>query len=66
MKAQLPLFKAELALLPNLKIIMLMGDVAVKMVNMIAKADTGKNLLIEPFKRDTIAEDIRKMMKIIG
>ena len=99
-KAQLPLLEAELALFPNLKLIMLMGDVAIKMVNMIAKADTkknacqagaagrrrhwenhefywgnirvfpsyimtGKNLLIEPFKRDTIAEDIRRMMEII-
>ena len=27
---------------------------------------TGKNLLIEPFKRDTIVEDIRRMMEIIN
>jgi len=105
-KAQLPLLEAELALFPNLKIIMLMGDVAAKMVNMIAKEAspseprtkknacptgaagrrrhwakeefywgdirvfpsyimTGKNLLIEPFKRDTIMEDIRRMMEVI-
>jgi len=99
-KAQLPLLEAELALFPNLKLVMLMGDVAIKMVNMIAKANTkknacptgaagrrrhwaneefywngvrvfpsyimtGKNLLIEPFKRDTIMEDIRKMMGVI-
>lgn len=99
-KAQLPLLEAELALFPKLSVIMLMGDVAIKMVNMIAKAKTkknacqpgsagrrrhwdgdefywggirvfqsyimtGKNLLIEPFKRDTITEDIRRMMKII-
>ena len=99
-KAQLPLLEAELALFPNTKLIMLMGDVAAKMVNMIAKTQTkknacmpgaegrrrhwsgteyywggirvfpsyimtGKNLLIEPFKRDKIAEDIRRMMKII-
>lgn len=99
-KTQLPLLEAELALFPNLKVIMLMGDVAIKMVNMIAKAKTkknacmpgapgrrqhwkntefywsgiriypsyimtGKNLLIEPFKRDTIMEDIRRMMKLI-
>ena len=100
-KAQLPLLEAELALFPNLTLIMLMGDVAIKMVNMIAKAKikknacptgaagrrrhwadesfywdgirvfpsyimTGKNLLIEPFKRDTIMEDIRRMMEIIN
>jgi len=99
--AQLPLLEAELSLFPNLKIIMLMGDVAIKMVNMIAKAKTkknacqsgaagrrrhwdnyeyywngirifpsyimtGKNLLIEPFKRDTIVNDIRRMMEIIN
>ena len=97
---QLPLLEAELALFPNLKLIMLMGDVAIKMFNMIAKAKTnknvcptgsagrrrhwadeefywdgirvfpsyimtGKNLLIEPFKRDTIIEDIRRMMEVI-
>ena len=99
-KAQLPLLETELALFPNLKVIMLMGDVAIKMVNMIAKAKTkknacqsgaegrrkhwnnhefywgdirvfpsyimtGKNLLIEPFKRDTIMEDIRRMMGVV-
>ena len=99
-KAQLPLLEAELALFPNLKLIMLMGDVAIKMVNMIAKAKTkknacptgaagrrrhwaneefywngvrvfpsyimtGKNLLIEPFKRDTIIGAIRRMMEVI-
>jgi hypothetical protein len=26
---------------------------------------TGKNLMIEPFNRDKIAEDIRRMMEII-
>jgi hypothetical protein len=100
LKAQLPLLEAELALFPNLKLIMLMGDVATKAFNMIAKAQTkknvcpsgaagrrrhwnnaefywsdvrvfpsyimtGKNLLIEPFKRDTIAEDIKRMMEVI-
>ena len=100
-EAQLPLLEAELALFPNLKLIMLMGDVATKMVNMIAKAKTkknacmsgaagrrrhwdnhefywgdirvfpsyimtGKNLLIEPFKRDTIVDDIRRMMAVIS
>ena len=95
--AQLPLLEAEIKLFPNLKIIMLMGDVAKKAVNMITKAETkknvipsgatgrlrhnkffwngirvfptyimtGKNLLIEPFKRDCVVEDIRRMMEVI-
>lgn len=98
--AQTPLLEIELSLFPNLKVIMLMGDVAIKMVNRIVKAKTkknackpgaagrrqhwnneefywdgvrifpsyimtGKNLLIEPFKRDTIVEDIRRMMELI-
>lgn len=97
LKAQLPLLEAELALFPNLKVIMLMGDVAKKAVNMIAKARTqkniipsqptgrirdneytwngirvfpsyimtGKNLLIEKGKCDTISDDIRRMMALI-
>jgi uracil-DNA glycosylase len=96
-QAQLPLLKAELSLFPNLKVIMLMGDVAKKAVNMIVKAETkknvipsgatsrlrqneyywggirvfpsyimtGKNLLIEPFKRDCVADDIRRMKEVI-
>jgi hypothetical protein len=99
-RAQLPLLDSELALLPNLKVIMLMGDVAIKAINLIAKTKTkknvcptgapgrrrhwdneefywnsvrvfpsyimtGKNLLIEPFNRDTIAKDIRRMMEVI-
>ncbi len=94
---QLPILKAELALFPNLRVVMLMGDVAKKAVNMIAKEQTGKNvipsaptcrvrggefyltqirvmpsyimtgknLLIEPFKRDTVSEDIKTAMKLI-
>ena len=99
-KTQLPLLESEVAMFSNLKLIMLMGDVAIKMLNMIAKAKTnknacptgaagrrkhwdnnefywggirifpsyimtGKNLLIEPFKRDTISDDIRRMMEVI-
>ena len=96
-KAQIPILESELALFPNLKLIMLMGDVAIKTFNKIAKAKTkkniipaestykirnniyyygdirvfpsyimtGKNLLIEPFKRDTISEDIKKMLEIL-
>jgi hypothetical protein len=44
-KAQLPLLEAELALFTNLRVIMLMGDVAKKAVNMIAKAKTKKNVI---------------------
>jgi len=102
MNAQLPLLEAEIGLFPNLELIMLMGDVAAKMFNMIAKAKaktnrnicppgaagrrrhwnneefywdgirvfpsyimTGKNLLIEPFKRDVLVEDIRRMTEVI-
>jgi len=96
-KAHLPVLKAELSMFPHLKVIMLMGDVAKKAVNMITKAETkkniipsgatgrlrqnaffwggirifpsyimtGKNLLIEPFKRDCVVEDIRRMMEVI-
>lgn len=96
-QAHLPILKAELSLFPNLKVIMLMGDVAKKAINMIAKAETkknvipsgatgrlrhnkyfwngirvfpsyimtGKNLLIEPFKRDCVADDIRRMMEVV-
>lgn len=96
-KAHLPILKAEISLFHNLKVIMLMGDVAKKAVNMIAKAETkknvipsdatgrirhneyfwggirvfpsyimtGKNLLIEKFKRDCVADDIRRMMEVV-
>lgn len=43
--AHLPLLEAELALFPNLKAIMLNGDVAKKAVNMIVKARTKMNLI---------------------
>lgn len=38
-----PLLAQELALFPNIKAIMLMGDVAKKAYNMITKAESGKN-----------------------
>lgn len=41
----LPLLEKELDLLPNLKVIMLMGDVAKKALNMIAKKRTKKNTI---------------------
>ena len=96
-KAHLPILKAELSMFPKLKVIMLMGDVAKKSVNMITKAETkrnviptgatgrlrqneyfwgdirvfpsyimtGKNLLIEKFKRDCVADDIRRMREFV-
>lgn len=41
----LPWLEAELALFPNVQVIMLCGDVAKKMVNMIAKKATKKNVI---------------------
>ncbi|SHK43352.1 Uracil-DNA glycosylase [Clostridium cavendishii DSM 21758] len=41
----LPYLEKELALFPNIKVIMLMGDVAKKAFNMIAKKATKKNAL---------------------
>ena len=43
-KAHLPILESEITMFPNLKIIMLMGDVAIKAFNMIAKAKTKKNV----------------------
>ena len=45
-KAQLPLLEAELALFPNLKVIMLMGDVARKAMNLLARAQGSKHNII--------------------
>lgn len=41
----LPFLEQELALFPNTKVIMLMGDVAKKAFNMIAKKNTKKNIV---------------------
>ena len=41
----LPYLEAELALFPNVQVIMLMGDVAKKMVNAIVKKTTKKNVI---------------------
>lgn len=41
----LPWLAAELALFPNVQVIMLCGDVAKKMVNMIVRKSTGKNVI---------------------
>jgi uracil-DNA glycosylase len=97
-KAHLPILAAELAMFPNLKVIMLMGDVAKKAFNMIAKAETkknvipsestykirgneyywndirvfpsyiitGGNILIEKSKCEMIADDIQRMIELIG
>ena len=44
-EAYIPLLAKELDLFPNLKVIMLMGDVAKKAVNRIVKQRTGKNVI---------------------
>ena len=41
----LPYLEAELSLFPNIKVIMLMGDIAKKAFNMIAKKSTKKNVI---------------------
>ncbi len=96
-KAHLPILKAELSMFPHLQVIMLMGDVAKKAVNIITKSElkknlipsdatgrirhneyywgsirvfpsyimTGKNLLIEKFKRDCVSDDISRMMNVL-
>ena len=43
--ASLPWLEAELALFPNVQVIMLCGDVAKKMVNMIVRKRTKKNVI---------------------
>ena len=45
MAVSLPYLEAELALFPHLQVIMLMGDVAKKAFNLLAKKATGKNAL---------------------
>ena len=42
----LPCLEAELALFPNVQVIMLCGDVAKKMVNMIVKKATKRNVIL--------------------
>ena len=44
-KCHLPILEEELGMFPNLRAIMLMGDVAKKAVNMIAKAKTKRNII---------------------
>lgn len=45
MENSLPYLETELSFFPNVKVIMLMGDVAKKAFNMIAKKATGKNAI---------------------
>lgn len=45
LEESLPWLEAELALFPNVKVIMLMGDVAKKMYNQIARKTTKKNVI---------------------
>lgn len=97
-KRYVPILEKELALFPSLEVIMLMGDVARKAVNMITKKETkknavptgstyklrhteisykgirllpayimtGKNLAIEKSKTEMSAEEVSKMMGLIG
>jgi hypothetical protein len=44
-KAHIPILEDELALFQNLKVIMLMGGTAIKAMNYIAKARSGKNVI---------------------
>lgn len=44
-KSHLPILESELTLFKNLKVIMLMGDVAKKAVNQIVKSKTKKNVI---------------------
>lgn len=43
--AYIPVLEKELSLFPNLKVVMLMGDVAKKAYNKIVKKETGKNVI---------------------
>ena len=63
----LPYLEAELSLFPNIKVVMLMGDVAKKAFNMLTRKSVKKNiiLLIEKSKVTMIIEDIAAMLKII-
>lgn len=45
LEESLPWLEAELALFPNVKVIMLMGDVAKKMFNQIARKTTRRNVI---------------------
>lgn len=45
MERSLPWLEKELALFPNVKVIMLMGDVAKKMFNQIVRKTTGRNVI---------------------
>lgn len=45
LEESLPWLEQELALFPNVKVLMLMGDVAKKMVNMIVRKTTKKNVI---------------------
>ena len=42
----IPLLEYEISLFPNLKVIMLMGDVAKKAYNIMVKKKTGKNVIM--------------------
>lgn len=70
MENSLPYLETELSFFPNVKVIMLMGDVAKKAFNMIAKKTTGKNAIpaVSTYKlrsSEIYYEDIRVMPSYI-
>lgn len=70
MENSLPYLETELSFFPNVKVIMLMGDVAKKAFNMIAKKTTGKNVIpaVSTYKlrsSEIYYEDIRVMPSYI-
>lgn len=70
MENSLPYLETELSFFPNVKVIMLMGDVAKKAFNMIAKKATGKNAIpaVSTYKlrsSEIYYEDIRVMPSYI-
>lgn len=70
MENSLPYLETELSFFPNVKVIMLMGDVAKKAFNMIAKKTTGKNVIpaVSTYKlrsSEIYHEDIRVMPSYI-
>lgn len=70
MENSLPYLETELSFFPNVKVIMLMGDVAKKAFNTIAKKTTGKNVIpaVSTYKlrsSEIYYEDIRVMPSYI-
>lgn len=69
-EASLPFLEKELSLFPNVQVIMQMGDVAKKAINMIAKKNTKKNIVpsVSTYKlrnREIYYKEIRIMPSYI-